>query len=144
MEHLCHLQNHLIIGVIIFTNLLYQSMVVLISAVQPSNSCIHIYFFSYFFHFVYYRILNIAPSAIQCDLVFYKFFIIGVILIKIFVRLKNCFALCSEYIGFFFKLYFQSTLFFFISKYFFFTIFLNFTLFSEYVGLSRERERENM
>lgn len=50
---------------LILKNLLYQSMVVLISAVQPSSSCIHVFFFSYFFHIVYYRILNIASSAIQ-------------------------------------------------------------------------------
>ena len=34
---------------LILKNLLYQSMVVLISAIQPSNSCIHIYIFFIFF-----------------------------------------------------------------------------------------------
>ena len=49
----------------------------LISAVQQSDSVIHIYtlFFIFFSIIVYYRILNIVPCAIQQDLVVYPFYI---------------------------------------------------------------------
>ena len=52
-------------------NLFYSSIViysvVLISAVQQSDSVIHIYtfFFVFFSIVVYHRILNIVPCAIQ-------------------------------------------------------------------------------
>ena len=52
--------------------------VVLITAIQQSDSVIHIYtvFFKIFFSImVYHRILNIVPCAIQQDLVVYPFYI---------------------------------------------------------------------
>ena len=47
----------------------------LVSAVQPSDSAIHVYilFHKFFPIMVYYTILNIAPWAIQYDLVAYPF-----------------------------------------------------------------------
>ena len=49
--------------------------VVLIFAVQQSDSVIHMYtfFFIFFSIMVYHRILNIFPCAIQWDLVVYPF-----------------------------------------------------------------------
>ena len=52
--------------------------VVLISAVQQSDSVIHIYAFFleiFFSILVYRRILNKVPCAIQSDLVVYPFYI---------------------------------------------------------------------
>ena len=51
--------------------------VVLISAVQQSDSVIHMYtfFFILFSIMVYHRILNRVPCAIQSDLVVYSFYI---------------------------------------------------------------------
>ena len=49
--------------------------VVLISAVQQSDSVIHIYtfFFIFFVIMVYPRVLNIVPCAIESDIVVYPF-----------------------------------------------------------------------
>lgn len=47
---------------LILKNLLYQSMVVLISAVQPSSSCIHVFFFIFFPH----RLLQDIEYSFQC------------------------------------------------------------------------------
>ena len=41
----------------------------LISAVQQSDSVIHIFFFIFFSIMVYHRILSIIPCAVQKDLV---------------------------------------------------------------------------
>ena len=51
---------------LIFLNDVYLIHKVLISAIQQSDSVIHIYILFYIpFLYVYYRILNIVPSAIQ-------------------------------------------------------------------------------
>ena len=49
--------------------------VVLIIALQKSDSVIHIFFFTFFSIMVYHRILNMASCAVQEDLVIYPFFI---------------------------------------------------------------------
>ena len=62
--------------ILIGVELMYN--VVLISAVQQSDSVIHIYAFFleiFFSILVYRRILNKVPCAIQSDLVVYPFYI---------------------------------------------------------------------
>ena len=46
-----------------YIQLIYN--IVLISAIQKSDSVLHIYFFKFFSIMIYYMILNIVPCAIQ-------------------------------------------------------------------------------
>ena len=49
--------------------------VVLVSAVQRSDSSSHIVSFIVFSVMIYHRILNIAPCAIEYDFVVYPFYV---------------------------------------------------------------------
>ena len=69
---------------VIEVELIYN--VVLISAVQQSDSVIQTFFFIFFSIMVYHRMLNIAPCVIQQDLVIFT-------LIVIYVRKKNTVSL---------------------------------------------------